>query len=85
MIMFQVWSFRRIGNFGFNDKRDLLDNPLQCLLHRLHHNRLHLIRYVISDFDYYFIMPGTDNADIKAVQFLGNINQGQFKPIGAYA
>jgi hypothetical protein len=68
--------FPRISNLGFNNKRDLWDDLFECLLHRLLQDRLHLIRNIVSGFDYYFIMLGMDNTGIKAVQFLGNTEIG---------
>ena len=52
---------------------------LECLHHRLLHNRLHLIRYIFSGFDYYLIVLGMNNAGIKTVQFSGNTDQRQFE------
>jgi len=58
-------------------------NPSQCLFHRLLHNRLHLIHHIVSGLDDYLIVLGMNNSGVKAIQFLGNIDQRQFKPIDA--
>ncbi|MGA2026100.1 MAG: hypothetical protein ABSH17_03405 [Syntrophobacteraceae bacterium] len=66
-----------------NDKQDLWDNSLECFFHRLLNNRLHLIRYVFSGFDYCLIVPGMNNASVRAVQFSGNMDQSQLGTIGS--
>jgi len=45
-----------LNHSDLRHKRNLWDNPLKCLFHRLLHNRQHLILYAISGLDNYFVV-----------------------------
>src|SRR5208337_1053692 len=47
-----------LSHSDLSHKRDLWNHLLECFLHRLNHNPLHLILYAISGLDDYLIMLG---------------------------
>jgi|GEM_PF-3429892 hypothetical protein len=56
---------------------------LQCFFHRLLHDRLHLIRYIVSGFDNYLVVLGVNNTCVYPLQPTRNEAVGKFETIGA--